>query len=341
MTCKFYNPLVILIIVVFFFTTICLPGCEKAFDLKEPGADAVSVFDDTWKTLDERYVFFGFKNIDWDSVYNVYRPQVTANMSNDVLFSVVDNMLQTLRDGHVSLSTPAKSSAYAGFYQLYLMNFNYGNIINNYLNNDYQITGSIIYKISDGVGYIYYPSFENDITNAEVDSVVSAMSGTKGLIIDVRNNTGGNTENADKLYQRFISGKTLVKYEKQKNGKGHNDFFNPTALYLPSQGVYYNKPICVLTNRRCYSACNDFVMYMSKLPNVTLIGDNTGGGGGIPVDYLLANGWKLQYTATATLTPDKSYIENGIVPDISINITPVDETNGKDPILDKAIQILQ
>ena len=338
---KFCNRYTTLALAGCFIFAMFFSSCEKALDLKEPATDAISVFNDVWTTLDEQYVFFNFKNIDWDSVYTVYRPQVTQNMSSDALFAVLDNMMQTLRDGHVVIFTPEKSSAYGGFYQLYLKNFNYENIVSNYLYNDYQTAGPIVYKITDDIGYLYYSSFENDVTDAEIDSVMSFMKDTKGLIIDVRNNSGGNTENADKLYERFISARTLVKYEQKKNGREHNDFFSPTAFYLSQQGVYYNKPICLLTNRSCFSACNDFVMYMTQLPNVTQIGDNTGGGGGIPVSYLLANGWRIQYTATATLTPQKDYIENGIVPDIHIDITPVEESNGKDPILDEAIQTLQ
>ncbi len=324
-----------------FAFTLLFSSCEKALNLKEPATDAVAVFDEVWTKLDVQYVFFNLKNVNWDSVYTVYRPQVTEDMSNDALFTVLDHMMQSLRDGHVGIITPEKSSAYGGFYQLYLKNFNYENIITGYLYNDYQTAGPIIYKVNEGIGYLYYSSFEMDVTDAEIDSVLTYFKDTKGLIIDVRDNSGGNTENANKLFRRFISARVLVKYEQQKEGKGHDDFFSPTAFYLSQEGVYYNKPICLLTNRSCFSACNDFVMYMSQLPNVTRIGDNTGGGGGIPVSYLLANGWKIQYTATATLTPQKEYIENGIVPDIHIDITPVEESNGKDPILDEAIQVLQ
>ncbi len=174
-----------------------------------------------------------------------------------------------------------------------------------------------------------------------VDSVFSEMNDTKGLIIDVRNNAGGNNANVNKFFARFINSRLLVKYEVEKNGKAHDDFSEPVANYVSPNGLYYNKPVCVLTNRSCFSACNDFVLYMSQLSNVTLIGDKTGGGGGIPTDYILANGWKLQYTSTVTLSPDKLYTENGIDPDISINITPIQEMDGDDPILDKAIQLLQ
>lgn len=316
-------------------------GCEKALDLKKPNSNATAVFNEVWNTLDQRYVLFSVKNINWDSVYNGYRSQVTDEMDNAALFSLIDDMLQTLRDGHVSLQSATDTATYQGFYQLYLTNFNYSNIVNNYLDNDYKVAGPLVYKINDGIGYIYYGSFTNDITDELLDYVLQQMSTTKGLILDVRNNTGGSTKNADKLFQRFINEGTLVKYEVGKKSKLHDDFYTPVSFNLSPNGVHYNKPVCVLTNRSCFSACNDFVMYMSLLGNVTLVGDNTGGGGGIPTDYILGNGWKLQYTATATLTPDKQYIENGIAPDLSVNITPIEEMNGIDPILDKALEVLQ
>jgi C-terminal processing protease CtpA/Prc len=80
---------------------------------------------------------------------------------------------------------------------------------------------------------------------------------------------------------------------------------------------------------------------MSGLANVRLMGDQTGGGGGIPRDYLLSNGWQLQYTSTVTLSPFQETVENGIQPDVNITITPDDELNGKDPILEAAFQSFQ
>ena len=80
---------------------------------------------------------------------------------------------------------------------------------------------------------------------------------------------------------------------------------------------------------------------MSELPNVKLIGDQTGGGGGIPYNYILANGWKIQYTASLTLSPEKTTIENGILPDLNVGITSIDEYNGRNPIIERAFQLLQ
>jgi C-terminal processing protease CtpA/Prc len=80
---------------------------------------------------------------------------------------------------------------------------------------------------------------------------------------------------------------------------------------------------------------------MADLPNVKLFGDQTGGGGSIPQDYLLANGWILQYSATLTQSPGRIALENGILPDELIYITPIQESNGLDPLIDQAFLYLQ
>ncbi|MBA4167938.1 MAG: peptidase S41, partial [Chitinophagaceae bacterium] len=215
------------------------------------------------------------------------------------------------------------------------------NLVNNYLKNNYRQTGPVIYAVTDSVGYIYYSSFENHIADRQLDTVFSLLKNTKGLIVDIRSNTGGATQNIRLLFQRFLASRKLVKYEIRKIGTAHNDFAKPEAQFMVGTADPYLRPVCVLTNRSCFSACNDFAMFMSGLTNVRLVGDSTGGGGGIPVRYVLANGWILQYTATMTVTPDLKSIENGIPPTIPAGISTLEEQSGKDPILEKAFSILK
>lgn len=325
-----------IVLLLFFFTS-----CEKVLDLKMPASDKVAVFDEAWKVIDQHYALFSIKGVDWNNTYNEYRPKVTNGMTDITFFRLISSMLEKLKDGHVTLISPSDTSTYEVFFTAFAANFNYSNLITNYLKNDFKTSGPAIYTIQNNVGYIYYGSFRNDILDEEIDRMMHEMKNTKGLIVDVRNNTGGKSANVDKLFQRFITEKKLLKYELIKDGAGHDDFFEPDPYYLSPAGIFYNHPVCLLTNRSCFSACNDFVLYMSGLPNVTLVGDQTGGGGGIPHDYILANGWKIQYSATSTLSAEKLSIENGILPDVNIGISSIDETNGKDPIVEKAYQLLQ
>jgi C-terminal processing protease CtpA/Prc len=230
---------------------------------------------------------------------------------------------------------------YDGFYSKYPINFNYRNINDNYLGSNYKTSGPFVYKIMDNVGYIYYSSFKQYFSDAELDKVMQDMKSTKGLIMDIRSNFGGNSANVDKLASWFFSEKKLVKYEVRKSGPGHSDFSDPLPYYIEPSAIHYDKPVIVLTNRSCFSACNDFVLYLSELSNVRLYGDQTGGGGAIPGNYVLANGWKIQYSSTVTLSPSMKNVENGILPDVRIEISGLEESRGIDPIIDRAFLALK
>ena len=61
------------------------------------------------------------------------------------------------------------------------------------------------YKIlEDNVGYIYYGSFSNDVSESGLDQILNRMAICKGLIIDVRNNGGGSLSNVEKIASRFL-----------------------------------------------------------------------------------------------------------------------------------------
>jgi hypothetical protein len=66
----------------------------------------------------------------------------------------------------------------------------------------------------------------------------------------------------------------LVGYIQHKTGKGHSDFSEPYPKYIePSTRLRFQKPVVVLTNRKCFSTTNDFVNAMSYAPNVTILGE--------------------------------------------------------------------
>ncbi|MGH1434048.1 MAG: S41 family peptidase [Lewinella sp.] len=107
-----------------------------------------------------------------------------------------------------------------------------------------------------------------------------------------------------------------------------------------STGMMLDKPIVVLINRHSYSATNFFSAYMSTLPNATLIGDQSGGGGGVPVSFELPNGWKFRVSATRTYLPDGYNIEKGIEPDIYQTTGPAEELKGIDAIIEKGKAVI-
>ena len=87
-----------LCLAVFLFTS-----CEHAFMNDNEPNNPVNVFDYLWNKVDQQYAFFDVKGVDWDSVYEVYRPKVDDEMDDDSLFTVCAAMLNTLQDGHTNL----------------------------------------------------------------------------------------------------------------------------------------------------------------------------------------------------------------------------------------------
>ncbi|WP_455673423.1 S41 family peptidase [Phocaeicola sp.] len=303
-------------------------------------------FEALWKIINERYCFLDYKNeeygLDWDKVHDEYKNRITSNMSNKALFDVLADMLDELRDGHVNLVSKDRISQYREWYDSYPRNFS-DSIQSIYLGRDYNYASGLKYSIlEDNIAYVYCESFQSGIGEGNLDEILSALAVCNSLIIDVRNNGGGNLTTAEKLAARFTNEKMLVGYMSYKTGPGHSDFSSPEAVYLePSlDRVRWQKQAVVLTNRRSYSATNDFVGKMKLMPRVTIIGDKTGGGSGLPFSSELPNGWSIRFSASPMYDPDMKQMEFGIDPDIKVDISSEDYSRGVDTIIEKAREYL-
>ena len=80
---------------------------------------------------------------------------------------------------------------------------------------------------------------------------------------------------------------------------------------------------------------------MCCLPNVTIMGDKTGGGSGMPFTSELPNGWTVRFSASPHFNADMEQIEWGIEPDIKVNMDETDETKHIDTIIEKARAFLK
>ena len=298
-----------------------------------------------WKTIDEHYCFLDYKQqeygLDWNEVYDRYSKYITPDMSEKQFFEVCGNMLAELKDGHVNLSSSYNMARYWEWYENYPANFS-DSIQRKYLGTDYMITQGIKYKILDNnIGYIYCPSFDYNFGSGNLSAIFSHLAICTGIVLDVRNNSGGQLTSAEALAECFIEKETIGGYICHKTGKGHSDFSSPQAIKLtPAKGIRWQKPVAVLTNRNSYSATNTFVMYMKACSQATIIGDRTGGGGGMPFSSELPNGWAVRFSACPMYDIHMNLVENGISPDIKVDISSTDWANGTDTILETAFQYL-
>lgn len=341
--------IVILIIVITSFS------CERAFIEVKPDPSNVEVFDQLWETIDKKYSFFLDKNIDWEAVRTQYRSKAKDARNSLELFDALSGMLFQLKDGHVNLSAGIDLSRNWQWYLDYPSNFNWDIVERNYLvpSDAYQISGPLHNTIIDNVGYIYYESFSSNVSTSLMNYVIQKFEtgdfacadtcDVKGIIIDIRNNGGGSISNAFTIADRFADKKIKVADWYYKVGPEHDAFSEPEPKYIEFKGnedYIFKKPIVVLTNRSSFSSANFFASMMSFLPNVTIIGDVTGGGGGLPINSELLNGWRVRFSASRTIDANGNNIEFGVIPDIKIDMDTTDILRGEDTIIEYAIDYI-
>lgn len=321
---------------------------SSCVDVEEYDNNAQGNFQALWQVMDEHYCFFPEKEtelgVNWNNIRNEYSAQANSSMSRTQLFEFLASMLATLRDGHVNLSSAADFSRNWSWKEDYPVNFS-EELLRTYLGKgtEYKIASGMYYRIlDDNIGYIYLGSFDNEIGEGNLDEVLSYLAPCNGLILDIRSNGGGQLTEAKKLAARFTDSKVLVGYMRHKTGKGHTDFsdWQETWLETSSRIRWTQKPVCVLSNRSVYSAANEFVKYMKAIGEsqgkVTIIGDNTGGGSGLPYSNELPNGWAVRLSACPMYDNHKQCTEFGIAPDIKVDLTTASALQGIDDIIERA-----
>jgi len=325
-------------------TLIILSSCEKVLMEDEPVNDPITNFEYLWSTADEKYSFFEYKGINWNDIYNEYKPQINNGLSDVELFDILGEMLNELHDGHVNIIAPFDISRYNFDYSS-PENYNFRLLEDSYIGWDYRVTGSLINTTfeRDGVtiGYLGIRSFNYLIQEADIDFALNNLQDAKGLILDVRNNGGGYIYNVSLLGPRFADMERVIGTSVQKNGPDHNDFTDPVEIKMEPGGDFqWRKPVVLLTNRGSYSATSFFSLAMKAFPRVFLVGDTTGGGLGVPAGFELPNGWGYRFSVTQTYSTSGKNWENGVPPDFTVWMDPENELNGIDDIMEKAIELI-
>ena len=302
-------------------------------------------FEALWRIIDEHYCFFDYKQqeygLDWHAVYNKYAPQFDDQMTEEQTFEVLTNMLGELKDGHVNLYAPFDVGRDWSWKEDYPTHFS-ESVLKLYLGKDYKIAAGMKYRIlNDNVAYLRCATFVNDFGAGNLDRILLYFAPCNGLIIDLRENGGGMVTSAEALAARFTNEEVLVGYMQHKTGRGHNDFSpHRQQILKPSKGLRWQKLVVVLTNRGVYSAANEFVKYMKCLPQVTIVGDRTGGGAGLPFSSELPNGWIVRFSACPMYDRDGKDTEFGIAPTHQVGMKPTDQARGRDTLIEYARKLL-
>jgi hypothetical protein len=322
---------------------LCLSACHSVEDFDDTRHGN---FEALWTAVDQHYCFFAYKDVDWQEVHDRYYPQVKESMTKAQLFELCSAMLDELRDGHTNLSSGFATSYYRAWWSDYPQNFDSRLVEQYYFNYHYTQLGSWWYAIlPQNVAYLRVPTFSSGLGHSNIDWALYNMLSCTGLIIDLRDNGGGEMTNAQTLIQHFISTPTTVGYISHKTGTAHDAFSEPYPISLdpaPEGSMIWGKPVVLLTNRSTYSAANFFVMAMRGLPGVTHVGACTGGGAGMPYSSELPCGWGLRMSASIVYDSQMNITEFGIEPTAgcAVDLDSQAALSGTDTMLDFAINLI-
>jgi len=332
---------------------VCLlTSCEKILIGPVEKNTPENNFEILWHEFDRSYALFDVKKVDWNAMYNKYRPMVKSNTSNDELWNIITQMLETLKDPHTVLFDITPSKYYVSGHNDFrnMEDFSLNVVINNYLGQEFSqnSNGYLVYGHVPGhsIGYLYIASFgSDDKWPKDIDAIIENLSAYKTLIVDIRANGGGPTWNNQYLISAFIDHKIEYIKWKSRSGPQHNDFESPTILSVePRKGKkQFTGNIALLTNRYSGSSSDHFTYVLKNLPNVVQIGDTTVGNfGTMSNGRQLPNGWTYNFTARLATRMDDVALDSlgGQVPDILIINKKINIQAGQDKVMEKAIEIL-
>lgn len=323
-----------------FFPIICLffLTCEKQDATLDWSAPAL--YHEFWTYVDENYIFFEHKQVNWSTVYDDFGASLNESSDEEALFQAMNNSLLALKDNHNRLVTPFAEGTPFSINSGYDVNFSWEIIHDNYLQGAIRKSNGITYAIVDDIIYCYLQDVRQDGKLRQLIRSLASVR-TKGLIIDVRNNGGGDSDGIPLLLGDFVQERQLLGYYVEKSGPAHDDITAPIAVYANPNAEYnFGAPVVILTNRNTYSAASYLAAMFKGLPQVQVIGQISGGGAGGNLARQLTNEWIISVSVSDFLDKKGITIEGGVVPDITIENTQQDIENGRDRMLERAFELI-
>jgi C-terminal processing protease CtpA/Prc len=202
------------------------------------------------------------------------------------------------------------------------------------------------YQTIGNVGYLTINNFEDKTIIGQFDSLYTKIAKTKGLVIDIRYNGGGDGGIGFNILSRltdkpFLTSSSKVLKQFSRPGAEPQWESNGINKWNANGKIFYNKPVVVLIGPRTFSAAEDFTVAVDYMKRGTLAGLPTGGSTGQPVPFNLPGGGTARVCGKRDTYPDgKEFVGIGIMPNVTVQKTIKDLWAGKDAAKEKALEIL-
>ena len=192
--------------------------------------------------------------------------------------------------------------------------------------------------LEDGIGYIYLYDFAGDCAvkfEAALNDLVA--DGAKGIIIDLRDNPGGWTADAESIADLFMD-KGVIYYLEYRDGQRE---------YAYSKNGKTDVQLVVLMNQYSASSSEILCGALKDRANATVVGVQSYGKGIVQAVVGLSDQSGMQVTIAQYFTPNGNKVHQvGITPDVEVQLPEGDIGmyqfgDLSDPQLSRALEIMQ
>jgi carboxyl-terminal processing protease len=204
--------------------------------------------------------------------------------------------------------------------------------------------------LGHGLTYVAVNTFGSDQAVKAFDEVFDKILDSKGLVIDIRENGGGNTNHGYAIIARLIDRPCdqTSKWRTREYRPSFRAWGREPGWHEGEHGTIqprgerpFSGPVAVLIGPKTYSAAEDFLVPLKASGRAVLIGEPTGGSTGQPLRIVLY-GTSAGICTKWDFFPDGTdFVGVGIRPDLEVRRTKADVAAGTDPVLAKAVEILR
>lgn len=194
---------------------------------------------------------------------------------------------------------------------------------------------NVAYQMLDeSVGYILINQF-TDTSIKQFEQALQALEAQKmkGLVIDLRDNPGGNLDAVCEIGDQLLP-EGLIVYTEDKNGS--------RSEYYSDEERQLDLPLTVLINGDSASASEILAGAVQDYGKGVVVGTQSFGKGLVQDIFVFDDGSGVKITSEEYFTPNGRNINGkGITPDIFMEDAPEGSDADTDPQLDKAVEILK
>jgi hypothetical protein len=290
--------------------------------------------------IDRNYSYRDLRKVDWHRILNDAAPQLEQAATPREFARQTAKLLAAAEDVHVVVKAgnstfPTRKANAAANFDLQTVS----RLVDNWSGNDVVYTG----RFEDGIVYVLISTWNRDATAAmeeAFEAVAEASKDPRGLIIDVRPNSGGDEELARSFAGCFVDQPRVYSKNRIRRDGQWLGPYDRVVEPNPERPAYRG-PLVVLMGPRNMSSCESFLLMMRQVPGCKLVGERSYGTSGNPKPFELANGVTVLLPSWEDLLPDGSPLESaGIVPDIEVKSDPLAAPEA-DPVLHEALRMLR